>query len=270
MWQWSAQLLTPPLQIFPFSATVGEPQEWNLFQLLVRHRNGKTVAEFAQRLQAHLFLLMGNHLTFAGLAHAISLHRFGKDHGRLTEMFERGCVSGVYFDRVVTAAPERPNVIIAPVLHQRGGLGILSEELLAHIGAVLRFEILVFAVDTFLHAFAQQARSILGKQLIPARSPQHLDDIPAGATKHPFELLDDLAVVETLPPGERHRAQRHRFVHFAVAHEGPHLSGRGVGDAAPMQVFEEPRLVDRHQWAKPHRHGGELPEVRHQTWMWIG
>src|SRR5207248_11186939 len=175
----------------------------------------------------------------------------------LTEMFERGCVSGVYFDRVVTAAPERPNVIIAPVLHQRGGLPILAEELLAYIGAVLRFEILVFAVDAFLHAFAQQAGGILGKQLVPARAPQHLDHVPAGAPESALKLLHDLAiaanrpvealeiavddenkVVETLPPGERRRAQGLRFVHLAVAHEGPHLSGRGVGDATTMQIFE--------------------------------
>ena len=32
-----------------------------------------------------------------------------------------------------------------------------------------------------------------------------------------------------------------------VAHEGPHLTARGVGNAAAVEIFEEPSLVNRHQ-----------------------
>ena len=33
-----------------------------------------------------------------------------------------------------------------------------------------------------------------GQQLVPARAPQDLDDVPAGAAEIAFQLLDDLAV----------------------------------------------------------------------------
>ena len=42
-----------------------------------------------------------------------------------------------------------------------------------------------------------------------------------------------------------------------------------VDDAAVLQVAHEARLIDRHDRAEPHRHGRELPEVRHQPRMRI-
>src|SRR5262249_4812112 len=74
-------------------------------------------------------------------------------------------------------------------------------------------------------------------------------------------------IVEALPPGKRHGSERFWLVHFSVAHESPHLARCGIGDAAAVQIFEEARLIDRHQRAGPHGYGGGLPEFRHQPGM---
>jgi hypothetical protein len=47
-------------------------------------------------------------------------------------------------------------------------------------------------------------------------------------------------------------------------HERPHFARGGVGNAAPMQIFEEADLIDSHEGTKPHGHRGELPELRHE------
>src|SRR5262249_35730121 len=77
-------------------------------------------------------------------------------------------------------------------------------------------------------------------------------------------------IAEPLPPRKRHGSERFWLVHFSVAHESPHRARCGIGDAAAMQIFEEARLIDRHQRAEPHGYGGELPEFRHQPGMRIG
>ena len=76
-------------------------------------------------------------------------------------------------------------------------------------------------------------------------------------------------VVQVLAGRQADGAQRLHLVHFAVATKHPDLAVFGVGDAAGVQVLEEARLVDRHQRAQAHRHGGELPELGHQLGMGV-
>ena len=121
------------------------------------------------------------------------------------------------------------------------------------------------------------------EQRVPAVAPDHLDHVPARAAERALELLDDLAVaahravealqvavhhedqvVELLARGEADRAERLGLVHLAVAHERPDLALVRVDQAAVLEVLHEPRLVDRHDRAEPHRDGRELPEVGHQ------
>ena len=192
-------------------------------------------------------------------------------------------VGRVDLRRVVPAAAQRPDLVVRHVLDQVQQLRVLAEEVLADIRAVLGLEVLVLAVDALLHALEQQAGLVGGQQRVPAGPPDDLDDVPAGAPEDALQLLDDLAVaahravealqvavddpdqvVQLLPAGQRDRAERLRLVHLAVAEERPHVPVRGVGQAARVQVLEEPRLVDRHDRAQAHRHRGELPELRHQ------
>ena len=162
--------------------------------------------------------------------------------------------------------------------------------MLADIGAGHDRVLLQLAVDDLAHAAHQQAVAVLGQQRVPVGTPQDLDHVPAGAAEGAFQFLHDLAVaadrsvqplqvaiddedqvVETLAGGQGDRAQRFRFVALAVAQEGPHPRGRGVGlDAAIDQVVVEAGLVDGHDRPQAHRNRGELPEVGHEPGVRIG
>ena len=257
--------------------------------LLVLDGDREAVAELAQRVEAHLLLLVRDHLAFAGLAHAVALDGLGEDDGGPALALDRRLVGRVDLRGIVPAARQFPDALVRPVGDHRRRLRIPPEELLADVGAALRLEVLVFAVDAFLHELAQPPGRVLGQQLVPVRAPHHLDDVPAGAAEAALELLDDLAVaahrpveplqvavddedqvVELLAAGEADRAEALRLVHLAVAAEHPHVPALRVGEAARVQVLQEPRLVDGHDRPEPHRHGRELPELGHEPGVRIG
>ena len=226
---------------------------------------------------------MGDVLSLTGFAHAVAFHGLCEDQRGLSGMLRRRRIGCVHFHRIRPAAPQRPDLLVGPVCNHRRRLGVLAKEMLTHISPVLRLKVLVLAVDAFLHALAKFARDILRQQRIPTRTPQYLDDVPASAAEDGFQLLHDLAVaahgaveplqiavdnehqvIEFLAAAERDRAERFRLVHLTIAHERPHLTWAGVRKPTPVQIFQEARLVDRHQWPETHRDRGELPELRHQ------
>jgi hypothetical protein len=189
----------------------------------------------------------------------------------------------VHLDRVVAAAVERPDLVVAHVGHALEQHRVGAEEVLAHVGAVARLVGLVVAVDRGVHARPQAAVVVRGQQRVPAGAPDDLDHVPARAAEHGLELLDDLAVaahrpveplqvavddedevVEPLPAGERDRAERLGLVRLAVTEEGPDLAPGRVRQLAALEVLHEARLVDGHDRPEAHRHRGELPEVGHQ------
>ena len=188
-----------------------------------------------------------------------------------------------HFLRIMAAAREAPDLLVAQIGHQRLERLVLAEKVLPHVSAALAFEVLIFAVHALFHALQQQAAMVLGQQLVPAAAPEDLDDVPAGTSEHALEFLHNLAVaahravqalqiaiddedqiIQALTPGERYRPQRFGLVHLAVAHEGPDLARRGLGEAAVVQVLEKTRLVNGHQRAQAHRDGRELPKIGHQ------
>src|SRR6202022_3946481 len=133
-------------------------------------------------------------------------------------------------------------------------LGILAEELFAHIGAILSLEGLIFAVDAFLHPPAQKPGLVAREQRIPITAPDHLNHVPAGPAEISLQLLDYLPVaadrtiealeiaiddedqiVQPFTHGQRYRAKRFRLVHLAVAHECPDLAIAHLREAAPLQ-----------------------------------
>ncbi|KAF1042977.1 MAG: hypothetical protein GAK34_02735 [Delftia tsuruhatensis] len=185
--------------------------------------------------------------------------------------------------RIVAAAAQVPDLVVAHVLDHLQRARIAAEEVLAHVGAVIGLERLVVAVVALGHDLLEHAVLVLGQQLVPALAPQQLDDVPAGAAELALEFLDDLAVaahrtvqalqvavdhedqvVQLFAGGQGDRTQRLDLVHFPVAAEDPDLAVFGVGNAAGVQVLEEARLVDGHQRAQAHGHRGELPELGHQ------
>ena len=93
----------------------------------------------------------------------------------------------------MTATLQRPDFIVSHIGYQRLQFDRI-EEMLADIGTVFGFVRLIIAVDDFHHALAQYAVHITGEDFVPVAVPQHLDDIPAGATEFTFQLLHDFAV----------------------------------------------------------------------------
>src|SRR5882762_5823704 len=99
---------------------------------------------------------------------------------------------------------------------------------------------------------------IAREKRIPARAPQYLDDVPAGAEEGGLELLNDLAVaahraieplqlavddenevVEALAHRHGERAHRLRLVHLAVPEERPDFLVGWLHQPAVLQVAGE-------------------------------
>ena len=190
---------------------------------------------------------------------------------------------------IMSAAVEPPDIVVAHGGDHLRQLGILAEKVFPGVGATAHLIRLILAVDGFFHPLAQDAGLVFGQQRIPAAAPNDLDDVPTGAPKCRFELLDDLAVapnrpvqsleiavhhedqvVQVFPARERNCAQRLGLIRLSVAEECPDFPLGRFDDAAIRQVTHEARLVDRHQGTEPHRHRRELPETRHQSRVRIG
>ncbi|MNZ88474.1 hypothetical protein D3C78_1073680 [compost metagenome] len=158
-----------------------------------------------------------------------------------------------------------------------------------HERAVFGFVVLVLAVDDFVHAALQDAVDVLGQQWVPETAPDHFVDVPATATEHAFEFLDDLAVaanravealqvavddedqvVQLLAAGQGDSAQGFRLVALAVAQEAPDFLFAWLDETTVFQVLHEACLVDRLDRAQTHGYGRELPEVRHQPRVRVG
>ncbi len=243
-------------------------------------------AQHLELVTGHLLDLVGG---VAGLdvgAQRPALHRLGQDHRRCADLLGGGLVGGVHLLVVVPAAGQVAQVVVAEVLDQLAQPRVGTEEVLADVGAGLDRVALELAVDGGVHLVQQHAVDVTGQQVVPARTPDHLDDVPPGAPEDGFELLDDLAVaphgtveplqvavddprevVEALASSQRDGAERLGLVGLAVAEEAPHPRAAGVVEVAVLQVLVEAGLVDRVQRAEAHRHGRELPEVRHQPRM---
>ena len=69
-----------------------------------------------------------------------------------------------------------------------------AKEVFSDVVAVFDGVALKLAIHRGIHFVEQHPRHVAGQQLVPLRAPDHLDDIPTGATKRCFEFLDDLAV----------------------------------------------------------------------------
>src|SRR5690606_28670640 len=260
--------------------------EGHLRQLLVRNRDVEAVAEGAHGLVVQLLGLVGRVERLAGAAHAVALDRLGQDHRRLAGVVHRRVVGGVDLVRVMAAAVQAPDVLVAEVGDQLAGLRVLAEEMLARVGAAEGLAVLVLAVDGFHHQLAQHALVVARQQRIPVAAPDQLDDVPAGAPEAAFQFLDDLAVaahravqalqvavddedqvVQALAAGQGDGAQALGLVRLAVAEEAPDLAVALGHQAAGFHVLEEARLVDGADRAQAHGHGRELPVVRHQPGM---
>ena len=202
--------------------------------MLKRRRNSQ------QLLLVELLLLVGDVAAFARLAQAVALDRLGQDDRRRAAVLDGRLVGRVDLRRIVAAAAELAQLLVAQVVDHRLQPRIDAEEMLADVGAGHDRVLLQLAVDDLAHAADQQAVGVLGQQRVPVGAPEDLDHVPAGAAEGPFQFLHDLAVaadravqplqvaiddedqvVEAFAGGQGDGAQRLRLVALAVAQEGP-------------------------------------------------
>ena len=203
------------------------------------------VAEGTQLRLGHLLDLVCGVARLDLGAERPALDRLGQDDGRCALLLGGQLVGGVELAVVVPAAGQRDQLVVAQVLDQLAQAGVGAEEVLADVGARLDGQLLVLAVDRRVHAVEQDAVDVLGQQRVPARAPDDLDHVPAGAAEHRLELLDDLPVaadrtvealqvavddedqvVEVLPAGHAQGADGLGLVHLPVADEAPDPAAR--------------------------------------------
>ena len=135
-------------------------------------------------------------------------------------------VCGIYLVWIVSTSIESPYVFIGHVGNHRGQFGVLAKESFAHKCTVFRLKCLIFAVNRFFHPLFQQSFGIPHQKRVPVRTPDQLDDIPAGAAKFSFKLLDDLGIaphrpVESLQVAVDHKNQIVQLVTTGDT-DGPH------------------------------------------------
>ena len=109
-------------------------------------------------------------------------------------MLDRALVGVVNLLRIVAAARESVQLVVAHVRDHRQQLRIFAEELPPNVVAALRFVGLVLAVHHLFHPLHQQAGLVAREQPVPIAAPDHFDDVPAGAAEGRLQLLDDFAV----------------------------------------------------------------------------
>ena len=277
------------MQVVQLGAVGGRLVEAQADHVRVGQRQIEPVAESQQGVGLQLLLLVRAHLALAPVAHAVALLGLGQDDGGLAGSVCRRVIGRVNLDGIVAAALEPIDVRVGQVGDDGLQFGIFVEEMLAVEPPVGGGVLLQLAIDRFVQALEDDPLPVAGEQRIPVRAPQQLDHAPARAGEQAFQFLDDGAVaahravqalqvavdhddevVQSLASGQRQPGQRFRFVHLAVAHEGPHLAPGGGEKAAMVEVAQEPRLIDGLERAESHRAGRELPELGHQVRMAVG
>ena len=207
---------------------------------------------------------MRNVLAFARFAESVALDGLGENDGGRSGVVDRRLVGGVHFDRIVTAEPHAGELLVRKMLDHLEQAGIGAEEILAEIGAALDEIFLILAVGDLAHAPDEQAVAIGLNERIPIAAPDQLDNVPSRAAENRFQFLDDLAVaayrsvealqvavddenqvVEPLARRQRDRAERFRFVHFAIAEEGPDFAAGRSFQSAIFEILDEARMIDR-------------------------
>ncbi len=247
------------------------------------------VAQCPELNLGHLLDLVGG---VAGLdlrSERPALDGLGQDHRGRALVLHRRLVGRVELVVVVPPSGQGLQLGVGEVLHHVPQSRVRSEEMLPDERPRLGRVLLVVAVQAGGHLVDQHAVGVPGQQLVPAPAPDHLDDVPPCAPERGFQLLDDLAVppdravqalevavdhegqvVETLACRQGKGSERLGLVHLAVADEAPNPGRRGVREAPMQQVAVESSLVDGTDRPEAHRHGGELPELRHRPRVRVG
>jgi hypothetical protein len=128
---------------------------------------GEAVAEGEQAGAVELLRLVRGHAALRRLAHGVALHRLGEDDRRLAGLGHGGGEGGVDLHRIVAAAAQAVDVLVAQVGDERLELRVPAEEDLAVEGAVLGRERLELAVDCLREGAHQGMAMVAREQHVP-------------------------------------------------------------------------------------------------------
>ena len=289
--QKATQLLTTVQQVLNFRRVLARMEKrQRLFRdHIILDRNVETVAEVQDFVGVHLLRVVRWVQRFTRRAHAVTLDGFRQHNGRTAvRIVDCLVIRGVNLLRIMSTTVQMPNVFIAHVRNKSCSFRIFAEEIFARVFAAKCLTVLIFTIDGFHHQLTQTSGRITCQKRIPTLTPNGLNDIPLCTAELTFELLDNFAiathrsietlqvtvhdedqVIQTFATRNRNCTQRFRFVRFTVAQEAPNLTVGLRHQATAFQILPVTRLINRADRPQTHRHGWELPEVRHQPWMRI-
>jgi hypothetical protein len=128
-----------------------------LVELRVADRNPHGVPEPLKVFQRKLFHLVGGVAALEVRTQRVALDGLGQDHRRLALVVDGGAVGRIHLAVVVATTLEIPDLGIGHVLHERLGARVATEEVVAHVGAVVGLVRLVVAVGGGVHQVHQRA-----------------------------------------------------------------------------------------------------------------
>jgi hypothetical protein len=281
--QIAAQQPASLVHVGQLGTVLGGPVERRFPHFRVAQRNAEPIAEVQHLVFIQLLLLMRDVLPLARLAQPVALDGAGQNDRRTPAVLGRRLVRRIDLDRVVPPQVHPPQLVVRQVADHVGQLRIRAPEMLANVRPPLHRVLLVLAVHHLAHPACQPAVLVPRQQSIPVTPPQDFDHVPSRAPEHRLQLLNNAPVaadrsvqtlqiavdhedqvVQTLPAGQRDRAQRFRFIRLAVTDEYPHLLTVVGTQASIVQIPGVPGLIDAHDRPQPHRDGRELPEIGHQ------
>ena len=250
----------------------------------------QAVPELLEVLQRHLLHLVGRVAALERRPEAEALDRLDQDDRRLALVLGGRVVGRVHLPVVVAAAAQAPDLVVGHVRDHLLGPRVAPEEVLADVGAVVGPVGLVVAVGRGVHQVDQRAVPVAAAAAGPTPGPRS-----TLITFQPAPRKNDSSSWMILPlprtgPSSRCRLQLMTKVRLSrpsmaatwirprdsTSSSSPSprnaqtcWSG-GVLDAAVVQVPVDPGLLDGVHRAQAHRHGRELPEVRHQPRVRVG
>ena len=156
----------------------------------------QTIAQLHQLRLVHLLDLVRRVAAFDLGAERPALDRLAQQHGRCTgtQVLGRRLVRRVELAIVVATARQVDEIFVAEVRDELAQARVGAEEVVADVGAVLDAVALELSVDGGVQLIQQHAVLVVGQQFVPLAAEDDLDDVPARAAEHGFQLLDDLAV----------------------------------------------------------------------------
>ena len=167
---------------------------------------------------------MRSHSRLPGAAHAEAFLGLGKDNRRSAVRRFGGLEGGEEFPKVMAASLQSADLVGGHIRNERADFRVLLEEMRQIVCPVSGAERLVLAIDRGCEAAQQCMVDISGEKGVPFRTPQNLNDVPAGSAKGHLQVLDDLAIAP-------HRSVK--SLQIAVDDEGQVVEflARGEGEA---------------------------------------